>query len=180
MLLEYLKLIPDPRRAKGRQYQLHYLLYFSILAIMAGANNLKMVWTFIDENFYELDKIFNMGWCRSIDYSHLTTVFKLIDTEMLEEIINIYTTDVIDKSNKKGLKHIAVDGKYVRRSFDKINDKSPLITLRVFSTVSELVLYQKDVEDGSTEVPALQKFLEKTDIKGAIITADAAHDQKNF
>ena len=38
-LLDLLKQVPDPRRAEGQLYKLPYVLLFSILAVVTGANS---------------------------------------------------------------------------------------------------------------------------------------------
>ena len=47
-LLGLLGDIPDLRRAEGQLYKLPYVLLFSILAIVAGANSYRGIITFID------------------------------------------------------------------------------------------------------------------------------------
>ena len=45
--LTFLAAIPDPRRAEGKRYEQHYVLLFSILAIVTGANSYRGIRTFI-------------------------------------------------------------------------------------------------------------------------------------
>ena len=39
--LAFLAAIPDPRRAEGKRYEQRYVLLYSILAVVAGANSYR-------------------------------------------------------------------------------------------------------------------------------------------
>ena len=56
--------IHDPRRAEGKLYQLPYILLFSILAIVTGANSYRGIRTFIKVQLKRLNKAFKIGWKR--------------------------------------------------------------------------------------------------------------------
>ena len=56
--LSHLATIPDPRRAEGKLYQLPYVLLFSILAIVSGANSYRGIRTFIKVHRRKLNKAF--------------------------------------------------------------------------------------------------------------------------
>lgn len=47
MLLEILEELQDFRRGQGRQYQIGHVLYFSILAILSGADSYRKIYIFI-------------------------------------------------------------------------------------------------------------------------------------
>jgi hypothetical protein len=50
MLLEILEELQDFRRGQGRQYQIGHVLYFSILAILSGADSYRKIHIFIKKN----------------------------------------------------------------------------------------------------------------------------------
>src|SRR5439155_12812867 len=56
--------IHDPRRAEGKLYQLPYVLLFSILAIVSGANSYRGICTFIKVHRRKLNKAFKISWKR--------------------------------------------------------------------------------------------------------------------
>ena len=62
--LSLLAMIPDPRRAEGKLYQLPHVLLFSILAIVSGANSYRGIRTFIKVHRQKLNKAFKIGWKR--------------------------------------------------------------------------------------------------------------------
>src|SRR5258707_7689310 len=62
--LSRLGTIHDPRRAEGKLYQLPYVLLFSILAIVSGANSYRGIGTFIKVHRRKLNKAFKISWQR--------------------------------------------------------------------------------------------------------------------
>jgi DDE_Tnp_1-associated len=60
----HLGMIRDPRRAEGKLYQLPYILLFSVLAIVTGANSYRGIRMFIETNLKRLNKAFKIEWKR--------------------------------------------------------------------------------------------------------------------
>ena len=76
---------------------------------------------------------------------------------------------------------VALDGKTLRGSFDRFNDRSAAQVLSAFATDTALVLAHIDVAEKSNEVPAAQALLAELGLApGAIVTLDALHCQKNI
>lgn len=75
---------------------------------------------------------------------------------------------------------IAIDGKALRRSHDKVNDKSAIHMVSAFASESRLVLAQEKVEEKSNEITAIPKLIDTLDVKGAVITIDAIGCQKDI
>jgi hypothetical protein len=62
--LSRLGMIRDPRRAEGKLDPLPYILLFSILAIVTGANSYRGISTFIKTHRKRLNKTFKISWNR--------------------------------------------------------------------------------------------------------------------
>ncbi len=75
---------------------------------------------------------------------------------------------------------IAIDGKTLRRSFDKSCNKSAIHRVSAFAANTRLVLGQKKVDEKSNEITAIPKLLKSLEIQGAIITIDAMGCQKEI
>jgi predicted transposase YbfD/YdcC len=73
---------------------------------------------------------------------------------------------------------VAIDGKTLRRSFDRAAQKSPLHLVSAWAAEQRLVLGQVAVDDKSNEITAVPKLLAMLSLKGAIVTADALHCQR--
>src|SRR3954468_14365797 len=73
---------------------------------------------------------------------------------------------------------VAVDGKTLRRSFDRATGKSPLHMVHAWSAEQRLLLGQVAVDGKSNEITAVPKLLELLSLKGCIVTADALNCQR--
>jgi predicted transposase YbfD/YdcC len=75
---------------------------------------------------------------------------------------------------------IAIDGKTLRRSFDKANEKSALHLLTAWASDARVVLAQQRVDCKSNEITAIPELLNKLEIRGNIVTLDAMGCQKSL
>jgi len=73
---------------------------------------------------------------------------------------------------------VAIDGKTLRRSFDRAAGKSPLHMVHAWAADQRLLLGQIAVDDKSNEITAVPKLLEMLSLKGCIVTADALNCQR--
>ena len=69
---------------------------------------------------------------------------------------------------------VAVDGKTLRGSYDRESSKAALQMINVWSCEQELVLGQEAVPEETNETGALPDLLRLLEVKGAIVTIDAA------
>jgi predicted transposase YbfD/YdcC len=73
---------------------------------------------------------------------------------------------------------VAIDGKTLRRSFDRASGQSPLHMLHAWSVGQRLLLGQLAVDEKSNEITAVPKLLELLSLRGCIVTADALNCQR--
>lgn len=73
---------------------------------------------------------------------------------------------------------VAIDGKTLRRSYDRAESQLPLHLVSDWAAQQRLVLGQMAVEGKSNEITAVPKLLEVLDLKGTAVTADAMHCQQ--
>jgi predicted transposase YbfD/YdcC len=73
---------------------------------------------------------------------------------------------------------VAIDGKVLRRSFDRASGKSPLHMVSAWGCEQRLVLAQIATEAKSNEITAVPKLLAMLRLKGTIVTADALNCQR--
>jgi predicted transposase YbfD/YdcC len=75
---------------------------------------------------------------------------------------------------------IAIDGKTLRRSFDRARGKSALHMVHAWATANHLLLGQVAVDEKSNEITAIPVLLKMLEISGAIVTIDAMGCQKEI
>jgi predicted transposase YbfD/YdcC len=75
---------------------------------------------------------------------------------------------------------IAIDGKTLRRSYQKKGAKAPIHMVSAFAARQRLVLGQVKVAEKSNEIVAIPKLLDLLAIEGAIVTIDAIGCQREI
>jgi predicted transposase YbfD/YdcC len=73
---------------------------------------------------------------------------------------------------------VAIDGKVLRRSFDRASGKSPLHMVSAWGCEPCLVLAQIPTDAKSNEITAVPKLLAMLSLKGTIVTVDALNCQR--
>src|SRR5277367_4973706 len=72
---------------------------------------------------------------------------------------------------------LAIDGKTLRRSYDRSRNLGALHSVSVWASEFGLTLAQVATDEKSNEITAIPTLLSLVDIKGAIITIDAMGTQ---
>ena len=79
-----------------------------------------------------------------------------------------------------GAEIVALDGKTVRRSFDRARRRGPIHLISAWASANRLVLGQLKTADKSNEITAVPELLRALELAGCIVTADALNCQKNI
>jgi predicted transposase YbfD/YdcC len=75
---------------------------------------------------------------------------------------------------------IAIDGKTLRRSFDRANDKAAIHMISAWSTANGVVFAQLATQAKSNEITAIPKLLDLLDLHGVVVSIDAMGCQKEI
>ena len=75
-------------------------------------------------------------------------------------------------------KTVAIDGKTLRGSHDTSTSKQALHMVSAYVTDMKLVIGLQSVDNKSNEIPAAQQLIDMLNLKGAVVTADAMHCQR--
>jgi hypothetical protein len=176
--LALLATIHDPRRAEGKLYQLPYVLLFSILAIVSGANSYRGICTFIKVHRRKLNKAFKINWQRPPAHTAIRYILQGLTAADVEKAFREHAAKLNLDAAVSGARVVAFDGKALKGSFDSFNDTKAKQVLSAFAIDKALVLAHIEIDDKSNEIPAVQKLLEELDVAGHIVTCDAMHCQK--
>jgi len=68
---------------------------------------------------------------------------------------------------------VAIDGKTLRRSYDKANGKAAIHMVSAWATANNISLGQVVTDEKSNEITAIPKLLEMLEIAGSLVTIDA-------
>lgn len=99
-------------------------------------------------------------------------VFGALDPEAFSSVFRAWAELLALRLKAMG-KHIAVDGKTSRRSFDNTNNKGPVHTVSAWMSEAGLVLGQRQTDAKSNEITAIPELLRVLDLRGATVTIDA-------
>jgi len=104
----------------------------------------------------------------------LGRVFALLDPTALAEAFRRWTLAMATSSREK---LIAIDGKALRRSFKHAGDHAFVHMVSAWSASNGVVLGQVKTDDKSNEIDAIPKLLDLIDVKGTLVSIDAAGTQ---
>jgi DDE_Tnp_1-associated len=180
-LLDVLAEAPDPRRAEGKLYGLPHVLLFSVLAIVTGCNSYRGIVTFIGAHRRRLNAVFGLSWRRAPAHTAVRHILQGLDPATVEAAFRRHAALLQAARATPGQGSIALDGKTLRGSFDKFHDRAAAQVLSAFATDTALVLAHVDIAEKSNEIPAAQALLADLGLaRGALVTLDALHCQKNI
>ena len=175
VFLRYFEDLPDPRQAGKVIYALDEVLLLSLLAVLGGAETFTDIARFGDKKLDLLRRFlpFKDG---TPPHDTLGDIYASLDAEKFQACFVAWVASLTGVSADV----IAIDGKAVRRSFQKTGSKAPIHMVSAFAARQRLVLGQVKVADKSNEIVAIPKLLEMLTIEGAIVTIDAMGCQRDI
>ena len=164
---------PDPRSGNATRHDLLDVLVIALTASICGCESCVDFADFAEDReelFREFLSLDN-GLPSHDTFSRL---FRMLDPQALSACFSRFLEDL----GTDGPGVVAIDGKTLRRSFDRAAGKSALHIVTAFAGDAGLVLGQKAVPEGGNEITAARALLELFDLKGVLVTADAIHCQR--
>jgi predicted transposase YbfD/YdcC len=172
--------LPDPRSHVNRRHLLVDVIVISVLAVIAGADGPAAI-----EQWAKL----NRRWLRRYlklphgtpSHDTIGRVLEVLQPRAFQECFAGWVKSLAaDKLADGEQLHIAIDGKTLRRSHDKRNGLGPLHVVSALATQHGITLGQLATAEKSNEITAIPALLDQLELKGAIVTIDAAGCQKNI
>jgi predicted transposase YbfD/YdcC len=168
--------LKDPRIERTRLHQLMDIVVIAICAVLCGADG------WVDIAKYGHAK---RDWLKTFlalpngipAHDTFRRVFCLLNPTAF---LACFQSWIDALSEGLGIKRIAIDGKTMRRSFDKASGKGALHLVSAWATEQHLVLGQVAVDSKSNEITAIPKLLELLDVSGALVSIDAMGCQKEI
>jgi predicted transposase YbfD/YdcC len=175
VFLNHFKDLPDPRQPGKIVYPLAEVLLLCLLAVLGGAE------TFVDiarfgEKKIDLLRRFRPFRDGTPSHDHLGDIFATLDAAAFQRCFVAWVAAVTGAPAEL----IAIDGKTLRRSFQKKGAKAPIHMVSAFAARQRLVLGQVKVAEKSNEIIAIPALLDMLAIAGAIVTIDAMGCQRDI
>ncbi len=167
--------LTDPRIERTRVHDLFELVVVALCGTIAGADSWADIERFGNHRLPWLRTFLKLEWGIP---SHDTfgRVFSLLDPAELVGCIQQW----LDEIGREMGRHIAIDGKTLRGSFDKAAGRNPLHLVSAWASDARLTLGQVAVDSKSNEITAIPLLLELLDLKGATVSIDAMGCQKEI
>jgi predicted transposase YbfD/YdcC len=170
-LIAALETIEDPRCEWKVEHRLLDILVIAVCAVLGEAES------FEDIALYGRCK---QAWLRQFlalpngipAHDTFRRVFMLIDPDAFERCFRGWVRTVF-RQDDVAPRQVAIDGKTVRRSFDRKHGRSPLHLVSAYATEHGLVLAQRAVEEKRGELTVLPELLDGLDLRGCLVSLDA-------
>lgn len=172
-LIEELEAMKDFRKPRGVRFSLWSVLAIAACATLSGAKSFAAIAQWGKE--VPRDVLLRLGCLRKIPPSEKTfrRILNGFGLECFEKKMGQWFARSTAPADGRGL---AVDGKVVRGSTDGESPATQLLS--AFSHDDGTVLAEQRIAEKTNEIPCIKPLLENLDIKGAVVTADAMHTQK--
>lgn len=172
-LSKHLNGLKDPRLNRKKRHELVDILVISICGVMCGAEG----WT--DIAAFGSAKV---EWLRTFlklpngipSHDTFGRVFSLLDGGQVQACFAAWVSDL---ARLYPGEVVALDGKTVRRSGDKLTGKAAIEMVSAWAHDAGLVLGQRQVEDLTNEIATVPELLKILALRGCIVTVDAANCQ---
>ena len=177
MLQSFLFEIEDHRRAEGKRYKQGHILLFSILGILSGATSYRKIHKFIVKRYDVLNELFELNWKRMPAYSTIRDIIQGTSPEELEKSFRKHAMSLTEQA--EGKQFVGCDGKVLRGSFDRMQDKKANQVLSAFLNEGNIILAHAEIAAKTNEIPTAQYMMQELGITESVFTFDALHCQKN-
>ena len=160
--------LTDPRR-RPPVYPLINIVTIAVCAVICGADDFVAI-----ERF---GKTRRKWFARFLDlkdgipsHDRFNAIFAAINPSEFEACLLSWITALHEITDGQV---IAIDGKTLRRSYDKAGGKAAIHMVSAWATANSISLGQVVTDAKSNEITAIPKLLELIDISGALVTIDA-------
>ena len=161
--------VPDGRRARGLRHPLPDVLFIILVGVLAGCDDAEAIEDFAEDNTDWFKQRCGLRHGVPSQDTYLR-VLAAMDPTAFEEVFRKWVGELWDVA---GTDHVAIDGKSLRRSFDRAANLSPVHSVAAWASELGLVLGSVPVEAKENEIVAIPRLLKLIDVKGATVTIDA-------
>jgi predicted transposase YbfD/YdcC len=175
-LQEHFAELTDPRVDRGKLHLLLDILVIALCAVICGAD------TWVEMEAYGRAK---EEWLKQFlplpngipSHDTFARVLARLKPEELQRCFLNWIRAVSELTHGEV---VAIDGKTLRRSFDRAAGKGAIHMVSAWATANRLVLGQQQVDEKSNEITAIPALLRLLELEGCIVTIDALGCQKEI
>jgi hypothetical protein len=179
-LVAALAAVPDPRRqGKNLRHALVDILVVGFCGVLCGCDDFVELETFgrkqeaFFRRFLELPEGIP-------SHDTFRRVFQAVGPQALQRCLIQWLQGVRQTAPAADGEVVAIDGKTLRRTFDRTCGLAALHLVSAWATANGLTLGQVAVDAKSNEITAIPQLIELLDLKDCVVTIDAAGCQKDI
>ena len=173
-LRKELATLKDNRRGQAQQHKIDVVLMITIMATMSGYQGYRAIGDFAQRYKKQIVRYLELEKGRVPAYATVRRVVQEIDHKKFGDIFTKWMKHYMKKSNSQW---IAVDGKAIKGTKQKEEDKKLAHLVSFFVSDSQEILIARKTASKSNEIPLVQTMMEEFPLKDMIITLDALHCQ---
>lgn len=175
-LFTQLSIIPDPRVDRTKEHLLIDILMIGVCAMLCGADS------FTDMADFGRAK---ETWLRTFlelpngipSHDTFGRAFAALDPKVFSGCFMRWSEGL---RRALGREVVAIDGKSLRRSFERSKSRGAIHMVNAWATENGLALGQVKTDAKSNEITAIPELLRSLELNGCIVTLDAMGCQKNI
>ena len=165
--------LEDPRTGNASLHDFHELLMIALCAVLSGGQGAVDMAVFA-----KAKEPFLRGFLKLENgvpsHDTFSRLFRQLDPTQFQAAFQRFMAGFSEQC--QGV--VAIDGKVLRRSFDRASGKSALHMVSAWGCEQRLVLAQIATDAKSNEITAVPALLKMLSLKGTIVTTDALNCQR--
>lgn len=167
-IVEHFAGVTDPRRREG-SYPLINFLVIGVCAVICGVDDFVSMAEFasVKREFFARFLDLSAG---IPSHDRFNAIFAAIKPAEFERCLLSWITALHEVTAGQV---VAIDGKTLKRSYDKATSKSAIHMVSAWATANHISLGQTVVDQKSNEITAIPELLKIIELSGCLVTIDA-------
>lgn len=172
----YFKLVEDTRSQAHITYKMSDILFMLVIGMLCSCTDLDMIIEFAEERIDFLKKYTEIETIPCL--ATLSNILKIINPKHLELCLYGIFSNVLKLKIETEERQICIDGKTICSTVTMKGHEKPMHIITALLADESISLGQIVVDSKSNEIPVVRELIEQINVKGAILTLDAMHCQK--
>lgn len=175
-MVKHFESLPDPRHERNRKHLLVDVIVIAVCGVIAGCEGPAAIRRWAKAK---------AAWlCERLALPHgipsrdcLRRTLSALKPGAFQQCFQSW---IAENFATDGARHIAIDGKTLRRSHHRGRALGPLHVVSAWASEQGLTLGQLATEEKSNEITAIPALIEHIDVKNAVVTIDAMGCQREI
>jgi predicted transposase YbfD/YdcC len=160
--------LTDPRRREV-VYPLVNVVTIAICAVLCGADDFVAIAAFGRKKQKWLSKFLDLS-AGIPSHDRFNAILGALKVDEFQQCLLEFITAIHEVTDGQV---VAIDGKTLRRSFDRASSKSAIHMVSAWASANHISLGQVVVDEKSNEITAIPKLLQILELSGCLVTIDA-------